>query len=176
MKNQRNEERQFDLQTYEDIIKIQHFNTPPKFFEKEEFFNLIKRLPENEQIFVCFNSEANQKFNEIKYAFVSNQSHFYFSDNEIQEVLGLKNSEIGLIKKKKFYSEEKNTKKNSFENKFEIKTTKNEKCLLIDFENENEKLSEDSLIIARNNYPNEDLQCLKLIKTKNLEVFDLNDL
>lgn len=62
------------------------------------------------------------------------------------------------------------------ENKFEIKTKKNEKCLLIDFENENEKSSEDSLVIARNNSPNEDLTSLKIIKTKNLEVLDLNDL
>lgn len=98
--NGRDEKKIFTLNSFEDIIKIQHFNSPPKFSQKEDLVGILKVLPENEQVFVCID-QKNNLFNELRYGFVSNQTHFYFSDSEIQEIFGLNSSEIGLIKKKR---------------------------------------------------------------------------
>lgn len=110
-KNERDEKRIFTLSSFEDILKIQHFNSPPKFSQKEELLNILKTLPENEQVFVCF-EQKNNLFNELRYEFVSNQAQFYFSDFQIQEVFGLKMSEIGLIKRKKEAYEVEENKQN----------------------------------------------------------------
>lgn len=106
IKNSLNEEKVFQLKNYSDIIRIQHFNSPPKKLMKEELLNVLDSLPQNEQVIIGFNTD-DRSFNELRYGFVSNQAFFCFSDSEIKDILGASPSEIALIKRQSLHFGEK---------------------------------------------------------------------
>lgn len=99
IKNSLNEERKFQLENYDDLIRIEHFLKPPKLINKSELFQILEKLPQNEQVVLGFFKSNNvQVFNEIKYDFISGNSHFYIIDEENAEAFNMDLNDIFLIK------------------------------------------------------------------------------
>jgi len=166
VRNNLNEEKCLNISNHEDLSGLLRFSNPPRLISKEELFEVLEKLPENESVFLGFfekmnrnKEDVNADFNELKYRNPDAFSHYYLINEENNKVFGLNLGEVLLIKPM-------NSWNSSLENVVEIN---NRRFFYEKRDNKNLEFSEDLIKIITTD--NEMINVMRICKEKKKEKF-----